>query len=293
MTSRSRPAAVIATPIHWRAPTLKPNIRSAITARITTPVESTAWTTESGAKASAATWKNQALVATAMPIANHLEENRSLTVRRGWRMSTFGASLAPRCLYRKPSCVTTAQASASKMPRFNMGSERCVSEAAGCGHYRPARCAVAPWPSRSLLSSVLKAPALRPFRLTSSHFGSAGCAAPLDRRRWCDLPFRLRTNRTSRGPLDLGRRHPSLPINGRRAAVVAALADFRVRLVHGLGGPRRGPPAGAARPPGRMGAPLVPAGAGDDRALEAGGDRGLRRPGAPGGVDRRRPRREL
>ena len=49
MTSSSRPSAVIATPIHWRIPTLKPKIRSAMTARITTPVESTAWTTDSGA----------------------------------------------------------------------------------------------------------------------------------------------------------------------------------------------------------------------------------------------------
>ena len=37
-------------------------------------MESTAWTTDSGAKAIAATWKNQAPVATAMPIANHLDE---------------------------------------------------------------------------------------------------------------------------------------------------------------------------------------------------------------------------
>ena len=64
----------MATPIHWRRPTWKPKIRSASTARITTPVESTAWTTDSGAKASAATWKNQAPVATAMPMANHLHE---------------------------------------------------------------------------------------------------------------------------------------------------------------------------------------------------------------------------
>ena len=54
-----------------------------------------------------------------MPIANHLDENRFLTVRSGWRTSTFAASLAPLCLYRKPSCVTTAHKSASTMPRFN------------------------------------------------------------------------------------------------------------------------------------------------------------------------------
>ena len=88
----------MATPIHWRRPTSKPNSRSASTARITTPVESTAWTTDSGAKASAATCSSQAPSATPMPIANHLEANSDLTVRSGWRMSTFGAALAPRCL---------------------------------------------------------------------------------------------------------------------------------------------------------------------------------------------------
>ena len=36
-------------------------------------MESTAWTTDIGAKARAATWKNQAPVATAMPMANHLD----------------------------------------------------------------------------------------------------------------------------------------------------------------------------------------------------------------------------
>ena len=79
-------------------PTLKPKIRSAMTARITTPVERTAWTTESGAKASAATWKSHAPAAMAMPIANHLHEYSCTAVRNGCRMSTVGASLAPLCL---------------------------------------------------------------------------------------------------------------------------------------------------------------------------------------------------
>ena len=48
-------------------------MRSAITARITTPVESTAWTTDSGANLSAVTWKIHAPDAMAMPIANHLQ----------------------------------------------------------------------------------------------------------------------------------------------------------------------------------------------------------------------------
>ena len=73
----------MATPIHWRMPILKPKIRSAITARITTPVERTAWTTDSGAKARAATWNSQAPAATAMPIANHLHEYSCLAVRNG------------------------------------------------------------------------------------------------------------------------------------------------------------------------------------------------------------------
>jgi hypothetical protein len=36
--------------------------------------------------------------ATAMPIANHFDANSAFTLRRGWRMSTFGAAFAPRCL---------------------------------------------------------------------------------------------------------------------------------------------------------------------------------------------------
>ena len=98
ITSRMRPAAVIATPAHWRGPTLKPKIRSASTASITTPVESTAWTTDSGAKTRAATWRSQAPSAMPMPIANHLERNSEAPERSGRRTSTEGASLAPRCL---------------------------------------------------------------------------------------------------------------------------------------------------------------------------------------------------
>ena len=96
--SSTRPQAVIATPSHWRGPTSKPKIRSASTASITTPVESTACTTDIGASASAATWKIQAPRAIAMPIANHLERKSALPDRSGWRTSTEGASFAPRCL---------------------------------------------------------------------------------------------------------------------------------------------------------------------------------------------------
>ena len=73
-------------------------MRSAITAMITTPVESTAWTTDSGANASAATWSSQAPAATPMPIANHFDANSARPARSGWRMSTLGAAFAPRCL---------------------------------------------------------------------------------------------------------------------------------------------------------------------------------------------------
>ena len=88
----------MATPTHWRSPTLKPKMRSAMTARITTPVESTAWTTEIGARAIAATCSSQAPSATAMPIANQREAKRALTVLTGRRMSTLGAAQAPLCL---------------------------------------------------------------------------------------------------------------------------------------------------------------------------------------------------
>ena len=97
-TSSTRPTAVIATPAHWRGPTRNPKIRSAITASITTPVESTAWTTESGAKASAATCSSQAKSAMPMPIANHLDRKSDAPLCSGRRTSTQGASLAPRCL---------------------------------------------------------------------------------------------------------------------------------------------------------------------------------------------------
>src|SRR3954453_21080060 len=127
---------------------------------------------------------------------------------------------------------------------------------------------MASWPSRSLLSSVLKAPALRTIRLTSSFRGEAGRAAPLDRRRWCHLPFRLRTNRTCRGPLGGGRRHSPLHLNGRRTPFVAPGPDFRVRVVHGLGGPCGGLPALPARTARHVATPILPPDARHDRALE-------------------------
>ncbi len=96
--SSTSPAAVIATPAHWRGPTWKPKIRSASTASITTPVESTACTTDIGASASAATCSSQAPAAIPIPSANHLERKSDFALYSGCRMSTQGASLAPRCL---------------------------------------------------------------------------------------------------------------------------------------------------------------------------------------------------
>ena len=136
------------TPIHWRAPTLKPNSRSAITASSTTPVESTAWTTDIGAKARAATWKNQALVATAMPIANHLEEKSSLTERSGWRMSTCGSLIGSLVLVKEAQLRDDGARSARNMPRFNMRIEEGG----------PARSATAPWPTGQSLHRYSRPP---------------------------------------------------------------------------------------------------------------------------------------
>ena len=71
------------TPTHWRPPTVQPKRRSPSTASITTPVESATCTTDSGARASAATCRIQAAPAIAMPIANHFERNRSRALRSG------------------------------------------------------------------------------------------------------------------------------------------------------------------------------------------------------------------
>ena len=69
-----------------------------MTASRTTPPASTDCTSDIGAIASAATCRVQAPTATAMPIANHLDRNRSTAERHGWAMDTAAASLAPRYL---------------------------------------------------------------------------------------------------------------------------------------------------------------------------------------------------
>src|SRR3954466_13969825 len=91
----------------------------------------TGCTIETGAIATAATWKPQAKVAVAQPIANHFEQKRPLALRSGCLMSTAGAAHAPRCFHRKPRFVAKAQISASNMPsctvkgRIEAGVRRC------------------------------------------------------------------------------------------------------------------------------------------------------------------------
>src|SRR3954452_7323054 len=116
MASSARPTAVQPTPSHWRLPRFSPNIRSARTARKTSPPAITGWTTDSGAIAIAATWKTHAPTATSQPIVNHLLQKRPLALSTGWRMSTVGAAHAPRCFQRNPRFVAKAQTSASNMP---------------------------------------------------------------------------------------------------------------------------------------------------------------------------------
>ena len=69
-----------------------------MTASSTTPPDSTAWTTEIGAIAIAATWRIHAPTATPMPIANHFDVKSAMAERNGWRTSTAGAAHAPRYL---------------------------------------------------------------------------------------------------------------------------------------------------------------------------------------------------
>ena len=96
--SSTSPAAVSDSPIHWRRPTRRPNIRSAITAMNTTPAARDTWMTDIGASASAATCRPQLAVAMIIPSVNHLEEYSSLAERSGCRTSTLGTELAPRYL---------------------------------------------------------------------------------------------------------------------------------------------------------------------------------------------------
>ena len=77
-----------------------------------------------GARASAATWKTQAAIATRMPSV-HQRLAKSATVdRTGARQRTAGAATAPRCLNRNPSRAMTAQQSASTRPRATEADTR-------------------------------------------------------------------------------------------------------------------------------------------------------------------------
>ena len=96
--SRTRPPAVIASPIHWRRPMVSPSIRSAMIAISTIPPASTACTSDSGATAIAATWKPHATHAINIPSANSGEANNALPERSGCRKSTGTAARAPRYL---------------------------------------------------------------------------------------------------------------------------------------------------------------------------------------------------
>ncbi len=93
--SSTRPAAVNSRPSHWRRPTLKPNILSAMTAMNTTPAARETWMTDIGASASAATCSPQLAVAVIMPSVNHFEEYSSLTERSGCTTCTLGTEFAP------------------------------------------------------------------------------------------------------------------------------------------------------------------------------------------------------
>ncbi len=87
-----------------------------MTASSTRPLESTTWTTDSGASEIAPTCRIQASRPTNMPTANQRWLHSERAVRSGWRMSTSHAQQAPRCLYKKDRFDAKAQSSARRMP---------------------------------------------------------------------------------------------------------------------------------------------------------------------------------
>ena len=88
-----------------------------MTASSTTPPARTAWTTDIGARASAATWKPQAPIATTMPIANHFErEQRLRRVQRVLDVDRRRPRKRRGACRRSPRFVAKAQTSASRMP---------------------------------------------------------------------------------------------------------------------------------------------------------------------------------
>ena len=121
-----------------------------------------------------------------------------------------------------------------------------------------------------------------PGRLAASlNCDQSAVAAPPDRRRRRPLPLRVRPRRPSPGSSPCGRRHASLAVSAAPARTSARLArHVRVRLVHRLGGARRGAPSAPAGLPGGW-AHLPSPGTVPGRALEAGRDRRLRGPDRP------------
>ena len=104
------------TPIHSRRVTGMPNRRSASTVSRTSPPAIDAWTSEIGASDRAPTWKPHDTIATTIPKAYSGERNRTIVLCTGRRMSTAGASRAPRNLNRNPATDPSAVSSASSRP---------------------------------------------------------------------------------------------------------------------------------------------------------------------------------
>ena len=82
-------------------------------------------------------------------------------------------------------------------------------------------------------------------------------AAPADRRGWRGVPFRLHPPATCRADADRSRWRTPSAVAARGFFAAAAVGQVRVRLVHWLGGARRGAPAAPAGPARRLAAPDV------------------------------------
>ena len=83
----------------------------------------TACTSDSGASASAATWKDHAISATSIPSVNHLERNSPIALVSGCLSDTAGAARAPRCLRRKPTLVASAHEQERMIPSWIVNYE--------------------------------------------------------------------------------------------------------------------------------------------------------------------------
>jgi hypothetical protein len=87
-----------------------------MTAIITSPLASTAWTSDSGESLSEARWSPQAMIAMRKPSVHHFSLKSATTVRPGLRMSTSGAAFAPRSRSRNPTFDASAESAATKSP---------------------------------------------------------------------------------------------------------------------------------------------------------------------------------